>query len=121
VPNFTPLNQKSIEDVYQVSSHILGQGSFGEVRLAKHLITSQTRVVKIIYLKDKDEHERKKIIKEIEIMMELDHPNIVKLFEYFLSNKAIFIILEYLSGGELFDKIIQSKNFTENVAKEYMH
>lgn len=115
-PNFTPLNQKYIEDVYQVSSHILGQGSFGEVRLAKHLITQQTRVVKIVYLKDKDEHEKKKIIKEIDVMMQLDHPNIVKLYEYFLTNKAIFIIMEYLPGGELFDKIIKSKNFTENIA-----
>ncbi len=52
--------------------------------------------------------------------MLLDHPNIVKIYEYFVTNKAIFMILEYLSGGELFDKIIQSKNFTENVAKKYM-
>lgn len=53
--------------------------------------------------------------------MTLDHPNIVKLYEYFVSNKAIFMVLEYLQGGELFDKIIQNKNFTEKVAKEYMH
>lgn len=54
-------------------------------------------------------------------MMQLDHPNIVKLYEYFLTNKAIFIIMEYLPGGELFDKIIKSKNFTENIAWDYMH
>lgn len=106
--------------MYQINSHILGQGSFGEVRLARHLITNQTRVVKIIYLKDKTEEEKIKIIHEIDILMTLDHPNIVKLYEYFVSYKAIFMILEYLQGGELFDKIIESKNFTESIAKKYM-
>lgn len=78
-------------------------------------------MVKIVYLKDKDEREKKKIIKEIDVMMQLDHPNIVKLYEYFLTTKAIFIIMEFLPGGELFDKIIKSKNFTENIARDYMH
>jgi calcium-dependent protein kinase len=52
--------------------------------------------------------------------MTLDHPNIVKIYEYFINNKGIFMVLEYLDGGELFDKIIQNKNFTESVAKQYM-
>lgn len=78
-------------------------------------------MVKIIYLKDKTQEEKEKIIHEIDILIKLDHPHIVKIYEYFVTNKAIFIILEYLSGGELFDKIIQSKNFTEKVAKKYMY
>ena len=77
-------------------STILGQGSYGEVRLARHSVTGQTRVVKIIYLKDKTEAEKLKIVHEIEIMLALDHPNIVKIYEYFVSAKAIFMILEYL-------------------------
>lgn len=84
------------------------------------MITHQTRVVKIIYLKDKTEQEKIKIIHEIDILMTLDHPNIVKIYEYFINNKGIFMVLEYLDGGELFDKIIQNKNFTESVAKQYM-
>ncbi len=57
-------------------------------------------------MKDKTEEEKEKIINEINILMQLDHPNIVKIYEYFVTPKAIFMILEYLSGGELFDKII---------------
>jgi serine/threonine protein kinase len=38
-------------------------------------------------------------------MMKLDHPNIAKIFEYFISKKGIFIVMEYLEGGELFSKI----------------
>ena len=42
---------------------------------------------------------------EVEILKNLDHPNIVKIFEYFENNKHIFIVMEFLGGGELFQKI----------------
>lgn len=42
---------------------------------------------------------------EIEIMKSLDHPHIIKIYEYFIDYSHIFIVMEYLEGGELFDKI----------------
>jgi len=52
-------------------------------------------------------------MKEVDIQKNLDHPNIVKIFEYFENSNYIFIVMEYLSGGELFDKILKQKTFTE--------
>lgn len=57
---------------------------------------------------------------EIEILKDMDHPNIMKIFEYFLSKNHIYIVSEYLSGGELFDRIIEQKNFSEASACKLM-
>lgn len=54
------------------------------------------------------------------MMKQLDHPNIAKIHEYFVNNKKILIIMEYLEGGELFSKIKQQSFFSEKTAKEYM-
>ena len=51
---------------------------------------------------------------EVEIMKNIDHPHIVKIYEYFEDAKHIFIIMEYLSGGELFDKIKKSEYISED-------
>jgi len=59
-------------------------------------------------------------MEEVQILKNLDHPNIVKIFEYFETTSHIFIVMEYLSGGELFDKIYQRKKFTEEMAKFYI-
>ena len=50
---------------------------------------------------------------EINILKTLDHPNIMKIYEYYVSNNHIYIVSEYFSGGELFDKIVSCKKFNE--------
>ena len=42
---------------------------------------------------------------EIKILKEIDHPNIIKIIEYYESQRSLYIVIEYLDGGELFDKI----------------
>lgn len=71
--------------------------------MVRHKLSNQKRIVKIIY--HQDEQDQKKNLKEIEILIKLDHPNIAKVYEYFISPKGLFIIMEFLSGGELFSKI----------------
>jgi calcium-dependent protein kinase len=53
-------------------------------------------------------------------MRAVDHPNIVKLFEFFEDDENIFIITEYCSGGPLFDAILEKKVFSENEAANIM-
>lgn len=60
------------------------------------------------------------MINEIELLRQLDHPNIVKIFEFFQDDKRFYIVTELLKGGELFDKIIKYKKFTEYDAAKYM-
>lgn len=49
------------------------------------------------------------ICKEIELLIKVDHINIVKIFEYYMYTSDIFIVMELLEGGELFDKITSDK------------
>jgi calcium-dependent protein kinase len=63
------------------------------------------RAVKIIKKKALAEDERKKLKNEAEILRKVDHPNIIKLYEIFEDKKYYYIIMEFLTGGELFEKI----------------
>jgi calcium-dependent protein kinase len=57
---------------------------------------------------------------EIAIMKLVDHPNIVKLFEFFEDDENFYIITEYCNGGQLFEAIMQKKTFSENEAANIM-
>jgi calcium-dependent protein kinase len=57
---------------------------------------------------------------EIKILKEMDHPNIMKIYEYYMTDRHLYIVSEYLSGGELFDRVIQEKSFSEANAAEYI-
>jgi len=50
---------------------------------------------------------------EIELLKSLDHPNIVKVYEYYEDDHYFYIITDYVDGGELFDEIIKRKNLSE--------
>lgn len=55
---------------------------------------------------------------EVEIMKQIDHPHIVKIYEYFETEHHIFIVMELLEGGELFERIQNEKTFDEKAAKK---
>ena len=57
---------------------------------------------------------------EISIMKVVDHPNIVKLYEFFEDDENFYIIQEFCSGGQLFEAILKKKTFSENEASEIM-
>ena len=92
---------------------VIGAGSFGQVRLAIHKATKQTRAVKII---QKSKVDIKVLLNEINILAKLSHPNIMQIYEVFDDNTNIYIVSEYCKGGELFDIISEKGNFTEKDA-----
>jgi calcium-dependent protein kinase len=57
---------------------------------------------------------------EINNMKRVDHPNIVKLFEFFEDEECFYMVTEYCSGGQLFESIVKKKKFTENEAASIM-
>lgn len=61
-------------------------------------------------------------MQEVEILTKLDHPNIVKYYETYIDEKYIYLVMELIGGGELFDKIAAQENqvFTEKMARGYM-
>lgn len=77
--------------------------------------TSIKRAIKIIDKSKVSNVERFRL--EVEIMMRLDHPNILRLYDYFEDKKSIYLILEICTGGELFDKIIANKYYNEDEAR----
>lgn len=60
------------------------------------------------------------MLSEINILRSLDHPNIVKIFEYFEDDKRFYIVTEHIQGGELFDEIINRGKFGEKDAAVLM-
>lgn len=88
-----------IEINYEVLE-IIGQGGFGVVKKVKHKELDVIRALKIIKKsKYKSNAELKMIKNEIHVMKMVDHPNIVKLFEFFEDDDNFYIITEYCSGG----------------------
>jgi len=120
VASFVRVNRSRITTVYELTQK-LGDGAYGVVHKAAHLATGEQRAVKTIRKRKLQKQQALKMLDEVEILKQLDHPNIIKVLEVFESNKSYHIVTELCTGGELFDRIIASKHFTENLAAYYMH
>lgn len=57
---------------------------------------------------------------EIKVLKETDHPNVINIVEYYESLNSLYIVTEYLDGGELFDKIEEKSSFKESEARKIM-
>jgi len=114
--NFAATNTKNIEECYDISSKIIGEGAFGKVMVASEKASNQRRAVKSI--QKTAAAEVKKLLEEIEIVRLLDHPNIVRLCESFEDRKTIYLVMELCEGGELFERIVEAGSFTEAVAAQ---
>lgn len=98
----------------------LGEGTFGRVKHAINVETNEAVAIKVL---DKESIQRQnmgnQIKKEISIMKMVKHKYVVSLIEVLASKTKIFIVLELVTGGELFDKIVQQKRLSEDQAKFY--
>ena len=92
------------EKKYKITSTI-GHGSYGDVFLAYNIYTKQKVAIKKIYKSNDEILNDGVILDEIEILKSLSHPDIVKIIEFYGTEDAYYIINEYCSGGELFDKV----------------
>lgn len=118
--DFVIENQGKLRDSYRIGSK-LGDGAFGSVRKITHRVTGEVRAVKTIHKKTlRSEEERQTFFNEVSVLRSLDHPNILKLYEFFQDEKNYYLITELCSGGELFDRIINNGSFSEAVAAEYL-
>ena len=84
----------------------IGQGTFSKVTRAFHIITEQIVAVKILdKQKIEDEIDIERIIREIEILRSISHPNISQMFETYSTVHNFYLMMEYVDGGDLFDYI----------------
>ncbi|XP_057800667.1 CBL-interacting serine/threonine-protein kinase 3-like [Salvia miltiorrhiza] len=98
----------------------IGEGTFAKVKFAKNSETGQPVAIKIL---DKDKVLKHKmaeqIRREIATMKLIKHPHVVQLYEVMASKTKIFIVLEFVTGGELFDKIVNHGRMREDEARKY--
>ncbi|KLO16569.1 Pkinase-domain-containing protein [Schizopora paradoxa] len=95
----------------------LGEGEFGKVKLGLHCQWGEEVAVKLIRRGNIDTAVRmSKVEREIEVLRTIKHPNIVRLYDVIETDKYIGIILEYASGGELFDHILAHRYLKEKDA-----
>ncbi|KAI8586181.1 kinase-like domain-containing protein, partial [Geranomyces variabilis] len=95
----------------------VGEGNFAKVKLAKHKLTGVEVAVKIIDKTTLDEKKLSKLYREVRIMKLLHHPNIVKLYEVIETKYTVFLVMEYASGGELYDYLVVHGKMKEKEAR----
>lgn len=118
--DFISEKRGKLRDTYRIGKK-LGEGAFGSVRKIAHRVTGETRAVKTIHKKTlKSEEERQTFFNEVSVLRSIDHPNVIKLYEFSQDDKNYYLITEFCSGGELFDRIINSGHFSEALAARYM-
>jgi len=121
------LARGTIDSKYKMGE-IIGKGAFSEVFEATDRKTSQKVAIKVV----KKKHIKKKFLeREINIMMKIRHEGILLCHEVYETDSAIYLVLELVHGGELYDKIVEEGEYTEEEAKiillqvldavEYLH
>uniref|UniRef100_A0A914DDE6 Uncharacterized protein n=1 Tax=Acrobeloides nanus TaxID=290746 RepID=A0A914DDE6_9BILA len=113
-PELAPLKHRL------VSVCTIGTGTFGRVELTRHKISGQYYALKAMYIptivakRQVDHvHNEKKVLKK------LNHPFIVKMYDTAKDTRSLYMILEFLAGGELFSYLRMSKQFPSSMVKFY--
>lgn len=91
-------------------TRVLGSGAFGKVFATFNKHDNTHKVAIKVLDKQKLVDNIDCIMEEVAILHTLDHPNIVKYFETYDDNKYIYLVMEYISGSQLFDKITEQAN-----------
>ena len=98
------IQEKGNPKKYYTPIKLLGQGSYGSVYEAQNIIFQNTVAMKIINKTD-SKMDDKEILNEINILKKLSHPNIVKIFEFYITKAHYYIVTEFCKDGELFSYI----------------
>jgi phosphorylase kinase gamma subunit/serine/threonine-protein kinase Chk2/calcium/calmodulin-dependent protein kinase I len=116
---------RRVEEEYDIRD-VLGSGTCGEVRRAIHRHTGEQLAVKVIALGGRNRANRFEEASaafeaEASILQALDHPYVVKLVDVFVSpGVAVYLVMELLHGGDLFDRIVKKGNYSEVESRRVM-
>jgi len=123
--NFISQNTNNPADSYEKIS-FLGEGGFSQVFKVRHKITSDYRAMKVIKRQSLNScMNETSIFDEINILKTLDHPNIIKIYEFFQDLRNFYLITEYCEHGDLADNLVDDNNklnvfLTESVVCDIM-
>jgi len=110
-----PVKEKmaaTVEEKYDLGK-VVGRGAFSVVNLGVRKTTGKKYAVKCISKKLIDKKEMNLLEREIDIMQKLQHPNIIQLVEVIDTSDTLYLVLEFASGGELFDAVVQKGSYSE--------
>ncbi|CAD8089552.1 unnamed protein product [Paramecium sonneborni] len=103
-----------------LTERTLGQGTFGKVKLGYHTITDEYVAIKVL---EKNRIENQfdliRVQREITILRKVNHPNVIKLYEILESEQSVYLVMEYVRGGELYEYIIKKKYLPEHIAARF--
>ena len=92
----------------------IGEGTFGKVKIGTHITTKEKVAVKILEKsKITDIADVERVSREIHILKTVQHPHVVQLYEIIETPKKLYLIMEFASGGELFDYIVKYQRVEE--------
>ncbi|XP_048848063.1 serine/threonine-protein kinase BRSK2 isoform X1 [Brienomyrus brachyistius] len=97
----------------------LGKGQTGLVKLGIHCITGQKVAIKIVNREKLSESVLMKVEREIAILKLIEHPHVLKLHDVYENNKYLYLVLEHVSGGELFDYLVKKGRLTPKEARKF--
>ncbi|CAN7081437.1 unnamed protein product [Brassica oleracea var. botrytis] len=99
---------------------VLGIGSFGKVKIAEHTLTGHNVAIKIISRRKINNMEmEEKVRREIKILSLFMHPHIIRLYEVIETSTDIYLVMEYVNSGELFDYIAEKGRLQEDGGRKF--
>lgn len=110
-----------LEDHYKVEKKALGSGMSGPVQLATGIKDQRKYAVKSFKKKGLPPKKMEELKNEVEIYLVLDHPHVARLDMVFETDDEIDLVMECMAGGELYDRLSQQKQYTEENAAETTH
>lgn len=105
------------DEQYQLGKE-LGRGTYSIVRAGTRLSDKQQVAVKIVSKERIRPNDELALKHEVKVMRECNHPNILKLLDFHDEPNAYYLVLEYLGGGELFERLIQMEYYDEKEARD---
>jgi len=101
-----------LENYYTVGK-IIGSGAYSKVRIGSSKETGELVAIKIIDKKNCPERDLVFLEREVDVVKNIDHPNVVRTYDVFETKDELYIVLEYMEGGMLYDIIAEEGSFTE--------
>ncbi|NXL48329.1 DAPK3 kinase, partial [Podilymbus podiceps] len=122
-PNMALFKQQKVEDIYEIGEE-LGSGQFAIVKKCREKSTGMEYAAKFIKKRQSRASRRgvrrEEIEREVTILQQILHANIIKLHDIYENKTDVVLILELVSGGELFDFLAQKESLSEEEATTFI-
>eukprot|EP00755_Sulcionema_specki_P036743 Sspe_Gene.107560::Locus_85757_Transcript_1_1_Confidence_1.000_Length_1926::g.107560::m.107560 len=100
----------------------IGEGAYSKVKKAVNVETNQTYAVKVLDIrKHKSDDREEWLRREVAVLRKLKHDNIVKLYDVLSTGDKLYLVLEYVTGGDLLDHISKARRLPEDEARHLFH